>query len=288
MRKRHASRTAQFVAFLRALATLAPTVPGFADPVAEHMLPPRWAGRVARTRAALRGGRRTSPFPFWARGMGVFNQFRTAVLDRAIAEAAPFAQLVILGAGLDTRAWRLPALGQTTAFEVDHPDTQALKRSLVANRPSMAPSVRFVPVDFTRDDLAAALLNAGFAPQAPTFWLWEGVVMYLTADAVAQTLRTVAALSQGETRLAATYMTQDQGGIPRSWFLALIGEPCRSAFDPPAWDAFAAQCGWNTVSNTGTEDWLKTLTPGFSLTRKQVGLQWLEHIWIGQRAPSGR
>jgi hypothetical protein len=74
MRRGRASRTAQFVALNRALGALAPTVPGFGDPIAERFLNDRWRKKVRDTREALAAGRRTSPYPFWGRGMGVFNR----------------------------------------------------------------------------------------------------------------------------------------------------------------------------------------------------------------------
>lgn len=176
MREGTASRTAQFVALNRALGDLAPIVPGFSDALAHRMLAERWQARVRRAEAHLP----RSPFPLWLRGMGIFNQYRTVVFDRAVRDALPFGQLVILGAGLDTRAWRLPELSNTAVFEVDHPDTQAWKRSRVEGLVSKAAEVRYVPMDFNRDALATRLGQAGFQRSRTTLWLWEGVTMYLS------------------------------------------------------------------------------------------------------------
>jgi len=104
------SRTALFVAYLRALGNLAPQVPGFSDRVAERMLPAEWVKRVALARNKLARHPRRSVFPLGYRGVALFNQFRTVLLDQALLSALPCDQLVILGAGLDTRAWRLPDL----------------------------------------------------------------------------------------------------------------------------------------------------------------------------------
>src|SRR5580658_10363002 len=104
MREGKPSRTAQFVALNRALGTLAPRVPGFSDPFAVQFLPDKWRKRVERTRVSIASGARTSPYAFWQRAMGTFNQFRTVILDRAVTAAMPVEQLVILGAGLDSRA----------------------------------------------------------------------------------------------------------------------------------------------------------------------------------------
>jgi methyltransferase (TIGR00027 family) len=154
------SRTAEFVALNRALGTLAPQAPGFSDPVVFEFLPIKWQERVEKARSSLVTGVHKSPYPFWQRAMGVFNQFRTVILDRAIMSAPLPEQLVILGAGLDSRAWRLDCLKDTVVFEVDHPSSQAWKRGRSAAVPFKAKDVHFVAMDFERDRLAPLLENA--------------------------------------------------------------------------------------------------------------------------------
>jgi methyltransferase (TIGR00027 family) len=284
MRSGKTSRTAQFVAYSRALGTLAPQVPGFADPLAAEFLPATWGRRIRRTQAALSANPKKLPYPFWLRGMVLFNQFRTVVLDRAIAAAGAIPQLVILGAGFDTRAWRLDALADATVFEVDHPDTQALKRERAAAIPAKARQVRFVATDFRQDGLAVSLLAAGYDPKVPAFWLWEGVTLYLRPEAVAANLTSFAALSAPGSRLALTYLSKDRGRIPRSIFLALLGEPVRSAYSPIEITELATDCGWACVDDSGIQDWLRDLTPGLRLTKRQAGLQWFERIWVGKKS----
>lgn len=283
MRTGRASRTAQFVAYHRALGTLAPRVPGFSDPLAMDALPEKWQRRIRRTQRALATNPNRSPYPFWVRGMGLFNQFRTVVLDRAINSALPVPQLVILGAGFDTRAWRLPGLEHTTVFEVDHPDTQALKKQRAGKWPAKAREVRFVAADLRHDHLASVLETAGYDKSIPTFWLWEGVAMYLTPSQVAANLAAFGSLSAPGSGLALTYLSKDRGRTPQSLFLALLGEPVRSAFSPDEMTATAAPGGWATVADTGIEDWLRTYTPGLRLTRRQVGMQWFERIRVSEK-----
>ena len=103
---------------------------------------------------------------------------RTVAIDEAVRAAAS-PQVVILGAGLDGRAWRMQELRDVTVFEVDHPDSQRVKRARVSALQQVARDVRFVPVDFTRDRLDDALAAAGHDATRPTTWIWEGVVMYL-------------------------------------------------------------------------------------------------------------
>jgi methyltransferase (TIGR00027 family) len=281
MRRGRRSRTAEFVAFNRALGTLAPQVPGFSDPVAVQFLPHRLQSQVDHTRVLLDTGVRRSPYRFWFRGMGIFNQFRTVMLDRAIAASGPPEQLVILGAGLDSRAWRMDCLRNTVVFEVDHPSSQAWKRERSRSIPFRAKDVRFVAMDFERDPLGPLMKSAGFDPNKPAFWLWEGVTMYLRRADVAANLGAFAALSAPGSRIALTYLRKKNGRVPSSLFLALLGEPVRSAFAPVEIAELARSRSWRLLSDTMIDDWLKE-TPGLILKRRQVGLQWLESIWIGE------
>jgi len=281
MRQGKVSRTAQFVAYNRALANLSPKVPGFSDPVAELFLSEKRKKKVDERRAELAANPAKSPFPIWFRGMGIFNQFRTVVLDKAVRSAIPCNQFVILGAGLDSRAWRMPELEATIVFEVDHPDTQNLKQQKTAGLKPLAKGVRFIPMDFTRDDLASKLQATGYDANQKAFWLWEGVAMYLTPEQVAQNLSSIASLSVSGSGLALTYMASNDGKIPKSWFLALLGEPVRSAFSLDEFKLVASGVGWKTVSNTGIADWKREFTPDMTLTERNVGLQWNERIWLG-------
>jgi methyltransferase (TIGR00027 family) len=115
---------------------------------------------------------------------------RTVAIDADLRNAPAF-QVVILGAGLDGRAWRMRELGTSLVFEVNHPDSQQQKLQWVASLTREAREVRFVPVDFGRGDLAHALAAAGHDPHLPTAWLWEGVVMYLDRNEIETTLRIV-------------------------------------------------------------------------------------------------
>ncbi len=117
------------------------------------------------------------------------------------------AQVVILGAGLDGRAWRMAELAATPVFEVDHPASQRDKRDRAGELAPAGASPHFVPVDFSRDDLAAALAAAGHRRSVPTIWIWEGVVPYLTRGEVTRTLRIVGDRSAAGSRLIVHYHT---------------------------------------------------------------------------------
>ena len=106
-------------------------------------------------------------------------------------------QYVLLGAGLDTFAYR-NSYEQLRVFEVDHPATQQWKRELLQrNRIAVPESVTYTPVDFERQSLSAQLSDSGFNQRAPTFFAWLGVVPYLTLEAFRGTLSFVSAQPAG-------------------------------------------------------------------------------------------
>jgi len=135
---------------------------------------------------------------------------RTRVIDDLVEGFAPVVdQIVILGAGFDTRPYRLGCLSGRRVFEVDHPDTQEAKRSGLATVLASEPDgIVFVPVDFESDDLAEALLGAGFLFEETTLFLWEGVTQYLSVHAVAATLGVIRNLSRPKSFLLFTYVDE--------------------------------------------------------------------------------
>ncbi len=144
-----------------------------------------------------------------ARVMADMIALRTAAIDTAVRDAiaAGATQLVILGAGYDGRAWRMPELAGVKVFEVDHPATQGDKRARVAELPPATGIVSFVSIDFERESLDAVLDRAGHDRSSPTCWIWEGVVMYLTRDAMRATLAGIAGRSAPGSTLIVNYHT---------------------------------------------------------------------------------
>ena len=196
MREGRASRTAQHNALFRALEQRLPQ-PLFHDP---------WARRFLRGRYRL-----VSLLPAAAVARAIDRRFpgpraavavRTRYFDDALeaALAAGVEQVVILGAGFDSRAHRLAAMRRVPVFEVDHPATQAMKRRVVGRGRSS--TVRYVPVRFGTGGasrtgaLGTALAGAGFAASARTVFLWEGVTNYLDEPTVDVTLRFIAASAE--------------------------------------------------------------------------------------------
>lgn len=239
------SRTAIMVCAARAAAQGRTTVAEFDDPTAIALLPRDARERVERLRRAGQG-RKAGIREAAAATRREMAVVRTVAIDRAVrAAAAP--QLVILGAGLDGRAWRMKELAGTTVFEVDHPASQAAKRVRAAALTPTAREIRFVAVDFTRDSLEEKLGKAGHDPQLPTTWIWEGVVMYLTRAAIEATLAVVEQRSAAGSRLAVLYHAPAPLLTLAGWFLRLLGEPLRSAFDAAQMKELLAAHGFIVV-----------------------------------------
>ncbi len=128
-----------------------------------------------------------------ARGIiAIRSRFAEEELERALAGGT--AQYVILGAGLDTFAYRRADLRERlTVYEVDQPVTQRWKTERLAEaRIAVPPNLRFVPLDFNEHSLAEGLVGAGFRRDVPAFFSWLGVVYYLPEESVFETLRFIA------------------------------------------------------------------------------------------------
>ena len=132
----------------------------------------------------------------------LFTAARSRIAEDALTSAVERGtrQIVILGAGLDTFAFRNPhAALETRVYEVDHPATQAWKRERLAEAQiAIPPGLIFVPVNFERDDLGEKLAGAGFQRSSPAFFSWLGVVPYLTEEAIGRTLGYMSSIEGSE------------------------------------------------------------------------------------------
>jgi methyltransferase (TIGR00027 family) len=177
--------------------------------------------------------------------------------------AAGVRQYLILGAGLDTFAYRNPYRDEgLRVFEVDHPGTQGWKQQLLADaRIGVPASLTFVPADLERDDLRSALRQAGFRADLPACVNWMGVTMYLTAEAVAATLRVAAGFAAGsrlcfDYRVPVTMLNPVERVISDviEQRLAALGEPWRSTFDPAQLQRQLLELGFSSAVSATPED----------------------------------
>ncbi|MEV4597136.1 class I SAM-dependent methyltransferase [Amycolatopsis sp. NPDC049253] len=185
---------------------------------------------------------------------------RTQVLCRSrYAEARETPQSVVLGAGLDTSAYRAP---HTPVFEVDLPRMQEWKRAQLADAGLAEPANRtFVPLDLATGDLAEALVEHGFDLARPALVSWLGVTMYLTEAAITRTLRAVAGLAPG-TQLVADYVLparlRDDVGAYYADAVSQVaeraGEPWRSCFSPDELTDLLRDNGFGAVRHVHQRD----------------------------------
>jgi len=233
----------------RAVAHEMTTESRFSDLTALALLPDDAQARVERFRAGVAPkGIRERLGHSYIDKLSKVMVARTFAIDDAVRGASS-PHLVILGAGLDGRAWRMPELGETIVFEVDHPDTQREKRERVAALSQAARDVRFTPVDFTRDSLDDALTAAGHDPALATTWLWEGVVMYLTPADIEATLAVIKRRSASGSRLIVVYHSQSLVLPLVGLVVRRLGEPLRSSFTPDEMRALVARYGFGVVSD---------------------------------------
>ena len=218
---------------------------------------------------------------------------RTVAIDDAVRTSAS-AQLVILGAGLDGRAWRMPELATVDVFEVDHPASQRDKRDRAQGLRLLARSLRFVPVDFVEGTLAAALDQAGHQTAQATTWVWEGVVSYLTRAEVEATARVVGDRSAPGSRLVVNYQQPSLAArVGRLLMrgLAIVArrpdplarEPWRSLWRPAAMSALLARHGLRVVS----DDDLLTFARGLDFPVRHTHSLRTGRVAVADRPPDG-
>ncbi|MGD0270329.1 MAG: class I SAM-dependent methyltransferase [Candidatus Sulfotelmatobacter sp.] len=232
MQERTFSRTAQRVAIRRAAHQLLDLPRVFDDP---------FALRIIGSEAAEELRSNPKEHHAFSRAFRAFMAARSRYAEDELARAVTrgVTQYVVLGAGLDTFAYRNPHAG-LRVFEVDHPATQAWKREqLQAAGIPIPPSLNFVAIDFERETLADGLSHSEFNPTAAAFFSWLGVTPYLTRDACMATLSFIAKMPAGSGVVfdfavdpALLNAGQRQALDALSARVARYGEPFQLFFDP--------------------------------------------------------
>lgn len=265
------SLTAMAVSFARAVVTAERGAPGAGlDPMAVRLLP----GVVKVVVEGIAVSSAVSPLPARAVRLlscGVVDhlELRSLSIDAVTREAltGTAKQLVILGAGLDARAWRLPEVAKAQVFEVDYPATQEYKRRRAGATPYATEQLHFVAVDFARDSLEQRLAEAGHDAHVPTMWIWEGVTPYLPLEATRASLAMVAARSARGSTLAMTYATPEMSNLPAATkpfirrAFAISGEPLLGLMTPDRMRAMVESVGMTVKDDSGMRDWIARFHP---------------------------
>ena len=205
------------------------------------------------------------------------------------AVGAGVEQYVVLGAGLDTFAYRNP-FPNLRVFEVDFPATQEWKRSLLADASIHVPDdLTFVPLDFEHKTLREGLADAGFDGGKPAFFGWLGVVPYLSLDAVRATLRTIAQLPEGS-GVTFDYALTPEHMSPtrRAAFDALAarvaaaGEPFQLFFSPEELEAELREAGFHAIEHMDSErlngTYFRDRSDGLQLPPEGLGM--MATAWV--------
>jgi methyltransferase (TIGR00027 family) len=273
MQKGRPSKTALRVALRRAAHQIMDRPPVLDDPIAIRLVGSEFKRDMERAQHRV------------ARDFRAFMAARSRFVEDQLAQAVGLGidQYVVLGAGLDTFAWRNPFAG-LRVFEVDFPATQDWKRGMLDEAGLANPAeLTFVPLDFEHKTLAAGLIEAGFDAAKPAFFSWLGVVPYLTREAFRATLGDIARMPAG-TGLGFDYGLSAEvlGPLRRLALKALservasAGEPFKLLFTPQELESELDHAGFvrieqwdasrlNTLYFAGRVDGLKLPDPGLGM-----------------------
>jgi methyltransferase (TIGR00027 family) len=194
-------------------------------------------------------------------GLWALMACRKRYIDEKLIEALGDIDAVVnLGAGFDTRAYRLPALVSIPVWEIDQPENIEIKRARLQRRLGATPAhVALVPIDFDRQDAGAVLTSHGYTTSARTFFIWEGVTQYLTEAGAASTLEFLSKAARGS-RLTFTYVRRDfldgkemygQEEMYRRFVLRGIWQ---FAMEPDAVEALLNRYGWHLNEHVAGEE----------------------------------
>ena len=269
------SRTALGAAGHRAAHQILEGGSVFADPLALPILGAEAQAAIEKAKAQPQ-----------KRGLRLFIALRSRFAEESARAAMKRGarQIVVLGAGLDTFAYRLAAPPGLRVFEVDHPATQAEKRRrLAAARVAEPAHVDYVGCDFETQTFIDALAAAGFDSHRPAFVFWLGVTVYLTHEAVYATLAAIAALPGGA-EIVFDYAAPPEAidhpaaraaheELARN--VAAAGEPLRAYFDPPALGARLAALGFREIEDCAANVVAARYAPGREPMRRSGGARLL-------------
>lgn len=274
MKLTSSSSSAQATAFIRALEANQPKeMRLYDDSVTVRILSPFWRTIVELVSLPIIGPfileLRERQFP------GVIGNLfcRTRFIDDqlTIALKEGIEQVVILGAGFDSRAYRIPGIERTDLFEVDQPATIVSKGVRLTRVFGRLPAhVILVPIDFNQQDLQEVMIQFGYRHSVQTFFIWEGVTQYILPDAVENTLSFIHNLSAPGSKLVFTFIRRDiiDGTTPSEVERRIAAETRRYGaewifgIDPNGLNSFLEERGFILVEQIGAQGyWERYLDP---------------------------
>jgi len=276
------SGTALTMAAFRALESAKPRGERlFCDPYARRFLPEFQRALLAC--AGVAPLRRVIEFYADRRGPGARTSgiARTRLIDDWVSREIECGvqQIVMLGAGFDCRALRLPSISDITLFEVDRPSMIARKNCLLDRESRVRLKLKRVSADFLKDSLADRLFDAGYSSKLKTLFLWEGVTNYLDDKSVASTFDFVACNAALGSRIAFTYVHVDAvtgrfdapGLQPLLRSLRKLGEPWTFGFNPETLPSYLAEHGLRLIADLGAAEYRNRYWT--TMNRRPVGYE---------------
>lgn len=274
-----ASKTALGVAIRRAAHQLMDRPPVLDDPIALRLIGPGYPRHLERASHRV------------ARDFRAFMAVRSRYVEDKLAEAVAqgIRQYVVLGAGLDTFAYRNP-FAELRVFEVDFPATQVWKKQMLAQAGIDVPAgLTFVPLDFEHHTLAEGLLGSGFDAGEPAFFGWLGVIPYLTREAFRATLGAIGRLPAGSgvgfDYALAPETLSPEGRVAFDALAARVaaaGEPFQLFVTPEDMDTELRRAGFHRVEQLDSkqlnEIYFKDREDGLKLS--SVGLGMVTTAWV--------
>ncbi len=285
--KRQSSITAEGIALLRAMESDKPADERVCyDPYAKYFVA-RWLALVAGFFMKIGYAEKRGP------GVEGYLVARTRYIDDYLQACLDdgIEQLVILGAGFDSRAYRFPSLpGHVRVFEVDHPATQRAKLVRLEKIFGAVPShVTYVPIDFERAALGEQLRACGYDERLKTLFIWEGVTMYLTPEAVDSTLDFVARHSGAGSSIIFDYVYAGviRGTVKRGEMSSMqrharwTGEAMRFGVEEGAITGLLTKRGFRRVENADHGVFKRLYFTGANAKRKVAPVYAIVHASVG-------
>lgn len=285
------SRTAEAIAAARAFGShLYRSLGILDDPYAQYFLRPKFYKRLVLVRRLSVGPGRSMFLRFYERkhpGALGWALCRHRYMDDLIKEAVGegVSQVVLLGAGYDTRAFRLGLPNAVSILEIDHPATQAVKLKVIRNRFGQPPdNASYLPMDVTATNLRQVVGAAGFDARRPTLFVLEGFLWYLEPSVATEILRSIKWIAPSGSSLVADYVLPEvvEGGasasadaqahreLSRRW-----GEPILSGIEPTQLGAYLRDVDMRLTDDVGPDELASrygavSMHPYFRIMRAEI------------------
>ena len=289
-----ASVTAEIMAVHRAIEMLLPEKERVCqDPLAVQFLSPEWMALLKdRQKLMALASESAQVLP----GVNGAIVARVRFIDEKVKQAVEegLAQLVILGAGYDSRAYRIEGIKEKVyVFEVDHPFVQQIKVQKIVDIFGEKPGhVTFVPIDFTRDDLKVCLLGNGYDPAKQTLFIMEGLTFYLPAETIDSILAFIAKHTGRLSGIVFDYLppsvingTSDRPEGKNSWLeVERHGEHFRFGLENNKVANFLVERGFDVKNNVNAADCKEMYFRGQSQQRQVTPIFWFAYATVKSSA----